>query len=41
MAKLVKKKKEEEGQEGKINLFWGWVPLGGVGTRKAGMRGIR
>jgi hypothetical protein len=29
------------GKEGKINIFWGWVPVGGGGegdTRKGGMR---
>jgi hypothetical protein len=35
---MLKKKNEEEGQEGKTGLFWGWVPVQGEGIRKGGMR---
>jgi hypothetical protein len=28
---------KNEGQDGKTNLFLGWGPVGGVGTRKGGM----
>jgi hypothetical protein len=32
--------KENEGQEGKINFFWEWVPVGGYGHKERGKESV-
>jgi hypothetical protein len=31
---------KNEGQEGKINLMWGWIPVGGCGHKERWNEGV-